>query len=458
MAQSTTATNTNDNLNTSEFHFHEKTFGVNIRIENNATKAVRHTSFDHGITFTDRPININERIHLKILEVDETRQWCGSLAIGFTQVDPNTINQEDLPKSALPNLSLMNKFSYVKRLYETLSKQLCIVFYYNPEGAYFILDGQEQDISRNIDIKKPLWAVMDIYGNVKAVTFTIPPKTTDDGKSLFSKYPQKPDKLPIRYYTQILPENFQPVTFSNIHGPELELYCEYKVALRKRVQKLVRPYLFINFPLGPGDELYIRILSIDTNYRTPGIFGFTNVRPTVFANKLETLPANDPAALVDRKEYWLLREEPFDENLSELDEYRILFDKTSGEILLSRNNDSTCQPRILTFADPNQTFYPFLFLNGRITALSVFGLIAQNIQTNEYNSNLNLNLKTDGNTEEDDSDRCTICYDAKATCVLVPCGHMIFCTPCKNDYEMKSTKICPKCRATYQQAIEIEDD
>lgn len=89
------------------------------------------------------------------MEVDETRQWCGSLAIGkeknslpwrhvdnpcgssfilgFTQVDPETIQQADLPKSALPNLALNNKFSYVKRLYETLTKQLCIVFYYNPE-------------------------------------------------------------------------------------------------------------------------------------------------------------------------------------------------------------------------------------------------------------------------------------------------------------------------------------
>lgn len=193
-------------------------------------------------------------------------------------------------------------------------------------------------------------------------------------------------------------------------------------------------------------------------FENRGIFGFTNVRPTVFANKLETLPANDPAALSDRKEYWLLREEPFDENLSELDEYRILFDKTSGEILLNRNNDHASQPRILTFADPNQTFYPFLFLNGRITALSVFGLIAQNVQTNEYNSNLDLNTNANANTDDDDSDRCTICYDAKATCVLIPCGHMIFCTPCKNDYEAKSTKTCPKCRAVYQQAIEIEAD
>lgn len=37
-------------------------------------------------------------------------------------------------------------------------------------GAYFILDGQEQDICKNIDIQKPLWAVIDIYGNVKGLS------------------------------------------------------------------------------------------------------------------------------------------------------------------------------------------------------------------------------------------------------------------------------------------------
>ena len=35
---------------------------------------------------------------------------------------------------------------------------------------------------------------------------------------------------------------------------------------------------------------------------------------------------------------------------------------------------------------------------------------------------------------------------------------MIFCTKCKVDYEIRSAKICPKCRATYQQAIEVEVD
>jgi hypothetical protein len=109
----------------------------------------------------------------------------------------------------------------------------------------------------------------------------------------------------------------------------------------------------------------------------------------------------------------VLREEPFDENLTELDEYVIAFDKTSGEILLSRNNDRVAQPRILTFADSNQTFYPFLFPNGRITALAVFALIAGNIQTMETNLHPPATNTTD--LSEDDSDTCTISFDAKST-------------------------------------------
>ena len=172
---------------------------------------------------------------------------------------------------------------------------------------------------------------------------------------------------------------------------------------------------------------------------------------------------------MDRKEYWLLREDPFDENLSELDEYRIVFDKTSGEILLSRNNDTLSQPKILTFADPNQTFYPFLFLNGRITALSVFGLIASNVQIkkNDFSglletagSDSHINRTNDGycSGDDDDSDPCAICYDARASWVLLPCGHLIFCTKCKADYESKATKTCPKCRAPYQETVEIKSD
>jgi hypothetical protein len=43
---------TNSDLTTPTFYFHQKTLGQNIRLENDATKAVRYSSFDHGILFS----------------------------------------------------------------------------------------------------------------------------------------------------------------------------------------------------------------------------------------------------------------------------------------------------------------------------------------------------------------------------------------------------------------------
>lgn len=66
-------------------------------------------------------------------EEEVTGRHLSFFDIGFTQVDPSSIRQEDLSKSALPNLGPNMKNSYVKRLYETLTKHLCVIFYYNPE-------------------------------------------------------------------------------------------------------------------------------------------------------------------------------------------------------------------------------------------------------------------------------------------------------------------------------------
>jgi hypothetical protein len=117
------------------------------------------------------------------------------------------------------------------------------------------------------------------------VVFTAAPQKTDGSRAFFTKYDQKPDKLPIRYFIQLKSEDLQSVDFYDTHGTELELFCQNKVAFRRSkfkniilklltinildVQRLARPYLFVDLPMTPGDELYIRILAIDPNYRTP---------------------------------------------------------------------------------------------------------------------------------------------------------------------------------------------
>ncbi len=34
-------------------------------------------------------------------------------------------------------------------------------------GAYYILDGKEHEPCKSVNSKRPLWDVIDIYGNVK---------------------------------------------------------------------------------------------------------------------------------------------------------------------------------------------------------------------------------------------------------------------------------------------------
>ena len=114
---------------------------------------------------------------------------------------------------------------------------------------------------------------------------TTAPKKISDAKAFFAKFPEKPDQLPIRHFTQLSAQNLQTICFCHIHGTEVDLYCQSKVALRKSKLKLsrpqpsltrffsdlshlVRPYVFVDLPMTPGDELYLRILSIDSNYRT----------------------------------------------------------------------------------------------------------------------------------------------------------------------------------------------
>jgi hypothetical protein len=119
----------------------------------------------------------------------------------------------------------------------------------------------------------------------------------------------------------------------------------------------------------------------------------------------------------------------------------------NGDILMWRNDESINPIKTVACVDPQQTFYPFLVLSGRITALSLFGFTSSQIQTNH----------TSNSIENKDSDVCTICYKIKANCVLYQCGHVFFCSKCKVSYENQD-RICQKCHMNYDHIIEIETD
>jgi hypothetical protein len=153
--------------------------------------------------------------------------------------------------------------------------------------------------------------------------------------------------------------------------------------------------------------------------------------------------------LYDRLEFWIINEDAFDERLSELDEYRFVFDK-AGEIHMWRNNESIMPTRTVAHTDPSQTFYPFFFLNGRITALSLIGLVSPT-KTPQIKT-------TKKEPKDEDAGICQVCYDAQANCVIPPCGHLFFCSSCKDQFEKTTPKRCPICRKEYTNVIEIAAD
>ena len=48
-------------------------------------------------------------------------------------MDPDTIQRQELCKSALPNFCQKTGTSYVKRIFEKLTREIIITFYYNQE-------------------------------------------------------------------------------------------------------------------------------------------------------------------------------------------------------------------------------------------------------------------------------------------------------------------------------------
>jgi hypothetical protein len=174
-----------------------------------------------------------------------------------------------------------------------------------------------------------------------------------------------------------------------------------------------------------------------------GVLGFTNANESTFINEFDKLPIHNPNELVDRHEFWIINENPFGDQVEELDEYRIAF-RSSGEITLTRNSLSNTALQCIAHADANLIFFPFLFLNGSVSAVSIIGVISPWREASQKII--------------DESSECKICCDRQADCVLIPCGHIFFCMHCKTVYEQNSRKICPKCRSIYTDGLCIEEN
>ncbi|KHJ42743.1 zinc finger, C3HC4 type [Trichuris suis] len=149
--------------------FH-RVHGSNIRLYSNGSIARREQSFCKALSFSSRPIRRNEKFGFRIIECDD--EWSGALRIGITNLNPLDI-RNDLPKYACPDL-INTQRSWAKGVGERYCKKgNYFTFSVNASGEMmFSVNGHPRGMFlTGINAREMMWAVVDVYGNCRAVEF-----------------------------------------------------------------------------------------------------------------------------------------------------------------------------------------------------------------------------------------------------------------------------------------------
>lgn len=144
--------------------------GDHIRLSQERRVAKRVESFCKGITFSARPVRVNERVCVKFSDI--SNNWSGVIRFGFTVCDP-AAQRHNLPKYACPDLTNKTGF-WIKALNETYCERDNILFYYVTASGdvHFGINGEEKGVFiSGCETRSPLWTIIDVYGNCTAIEF-----------------------------------------------------------------------------------------------------------------------------------------------------------------------------------------------------------------------------------------------------------------------------------------------
>ncbi|KAF0289914.1 E3 ubiquitin-protein ligase NEURL1B [Amphibalanus amphitrite] len=150
------------------FKFHA-VHGSHVALENDDTCATRREGFCNGITFSSVPMARGEQYHLRVSQVSD---WSGALRLGVTWHDPATLTS--LPRYSFPDLIRRPGF-WVRTIREQhLSDGARIHFWLTPDGVLHVSVNHQQvtRLATGVGEDRPLWALVDVYGNTQSVQVT----------------------------------------------------------------------------------------------------------------------------------------------------------------------------------------------------------------------------------------------------------------------------------------------
>ncbi|XP_043245367.1 uncharacterized protein LOC122393433 [Amphibalanus amphitrite] len=150
------------------FKFHA-VHGSHVALENDDTCATRREGFCNGITFSSVPMARGEQYHLRVSQVSD---WSGALRLGVTWHDPATLTS--LPRYSFPDLIRRPGF-WVRTIREQhLSDGARIHFWLTLDGVLHVSVNHQQvtRLATGVGEDRPLWALVDVYGNTQSVQVT----------------------------------------------------------------------------------------------------------------------------------------------------------------------------------------------------------------------------------------------------------------------------------------------
>ncbi|XP_028906352.2 E3 ubiquitin-protein ligase NEURL1B isoform X1 [Ornithorhynchus anatinus] len=391
--------------------FHAQAKGKHVRLDPQARKATRRSSFCHGVTFTHRPIGLYEKVRLRLVSVHHG--WSGALRFGFTAHDPAQMSCEAIPKYACPDLVTRPGY-WAKALPERFAlRDNVLAYWVDRHGRVFYSVNDEDPMLFHCGVKVsgPLWGLIDVYGIThevqlldtmfaEAVTSSrlsnaqfstwLPQSSHDSanfnnnelennqvvakiGNLNLSRGPGQPPENPggpccpgRRPRGQGVPALLETdLHFHPTRGPDVT-FSQDRMAACTNWQESNRTLVFSDRPLHIGESLFVEVGHLGLPYYGALSFGITSCDPGTL--RTSELPA-DPDALLDRKEYWVVyRAFPV---LSSGDILNFLV-LPNGEVHHGVNGSSR---GMLMCVDTSQALWVFFTIHGVINQLKILGTL-----------------------------------------------------------------------------------
>ncbi|CRL00620.1 CLUMA_CG013880, isoform A [Clunio marinus] len=388
-----------NNLPPLQFH---NVHGDNIRISRDGKIARRYESFCKGITFSARPVKVQERVCVRFAEI--SNNWSGVIRFGFTCMDPTSL-EGTLPKYACPDLTNKPGF-WGKALHERFCQRDNVLFYYVSSSGevHYGINGEEKGLFiTDVDTRGPLWAMIDIYGNSTACEFldsrtymcnnnmnvqqpnrqlmplpSIPTQDIYDINERIQNVNLSVEAVnrrqTIHSSNNLLNQNvingYQPMQLHPLIGRNVVLTQDRTIATRVD-NEFCQGYVFTQRPIKYGEQFIIQILKNDSLYGGSLALGLTSCNPNSLISS--DLP-DDADVLLDRPEYWVVSKDIGQiVQLSRGDEIKFSV-LMSGEVQISRNDNA---PITLMYVDQSLQLWAFFDVYGSTQGIRVLSKHAQ---------------------------------------------------------------------------------